>query len=167
MQRDYIARGVKVKQVAVFYLDEFYKTMFRWFELNHYNFQEKEYRQSTDPKGKHLEIRWYAEKRIDDYVKFVIEIDFLILGLQDIVVEKEGGVKTKTNKGALELRFNAYLLKDYEDKWSKTAFIQFLRAVYDKYIIRARMEAYEDQLFEELQSVIAEAKSFLALHKFT
>jgi len=166
MQRDYIARGIKVKQVAVFYLDEFYKTMFRWFELNHYDLQEREYRQSVDPKGKHLEIRWYSEKKIDDYIKFIIEIDFLILGLQDIVVEKEGGVKSKTNKGAIEMRFHAYLLKDYEDKWSKTAFAQFLRAVYDKYIIRNRMETYEDQLSEELQSVIAEAKSFLSLHKF-
>lgn len=165
MQRDYIMTKLKVKQQAIFNLDEFYKALYRWFELYHYDFQEREYRESQEPKGKHIEIRWYAEKKIDDYVKFVIELDFLVLGLEDVMLEKEGGMKTKTNKGTVELRFTAYLLKDYEDSWSKGPVIQFMRACYDKFIIRGRLEGYEMELYNEAHKLIAEAKAFLALHK--
>ena len=166
MQRDYIVSPpVKVKQSAIFDMDELYKALFRWFELYHYEFHEREYRESSDPGGgKHLEIRWYAEKKVDDYVKLVIEVDFLVLGLTDVEIEKNGA-KTKTNKGTIEMRFSGYLLKDYEDSWSKSAFSTFIRGIYDKYIIRGRLEGYEGLIYDEAHKLIAEAKAFLALHR--
>lgn len=166
MQRDYIIPpSLKLKQKAIFNFDELYKAMFRWFELYHYDFHEREYRDSVEPSGKHIEVRWYAEKKIDDYVKFAIEFDYLILGLQDIVIEREDGRKTKTNKGEVTIRITTYLLKDSENKWNKGPMIRFMRAVYDRFIIRTRLEGYEFELYNEIHKLIAEAKAFLALHK--
>lgn len=163
-QIDYIAKALKIKVKSVFDLDELYKLLYRWFETHGYDFQELEYRESIEATGKNLEIRWYAEKKMDDYIKFVIKPSFFVLGLEKVEVEREGE-KEATNKGEVELRFDAYLMKDYEDKW-KGPFIRFLRSCYDKFIIKSRIEGFEGQLHEELYTLMNEAKAFLNLHRF-
>lgn len=163
-QIDFLAKGLKIKQKSVFDLTELYKLLYRWFELHGYDFQELEYKESIEAGGKHLEIRWIADKKMDDYVKFVIRPSFLVLGLQDVEIETQEG-KVKTQKGEVEMRFDCYLEKDYDDKW-KTPLMRFLRGVYDKFIIKSRIEGYEGEILEELRSLMDEAKAFLNLHRF-
>ena len=80
-QRDVVASGIKIKQRAIFNLDELYKIMWRWFELYGYDMQELEYRDSLEGGSKHLEIKWRSKKQIDDYMEYIILTNFLILGL--------------------------------------------------------------------------------------
>ncbi len=165
-QRDIIVPHIKIKDRSIFNLDELYKLLLRWFELHNYDFQEQEYRDEDLGEGKkHLEIKWYAEKKIDDYFKFVMEINFFIIGLESVEIEREG-VKHKTNRGEIEMRTKAYILKDWQAKFEQTALMKFLRDVYDKYIIRARIEGYEGELYEETYKILDEFKAFLNLHRF-
>lgn len=164
-QRDYVAQAIKVKQKSVFNLDELYSVLWSWFELNTYDFQEHEYRDTDTAKGKNLEIRWYAEKKIDDYIKYVIEVTFFVIGYEGVEIEKEGGHKEKTGKGEVEIQLDAYLEKDYEDRWTGPVLL-FLREVYDKFIIRNRIEALEGDLHDELYKFMDEIKAFLNLHRF-
>lgn len=165
-QRDYVATGVKVKQKSVFNLDELYSVLWHWFETHNYDFQEQEYRDETTAGGHNIEIGWYAERKIDDYIKFVLEITFFVVGYQKVEIEKEGGVKEKTGKGEVEIQISAYLLKDFEDRWGKPAVLLFLREVYDKFIIRGRIESLEGGLHDELYRFIDEIKAFLNLYRF-
>ncbi len=165
-QKDIVVPNIKIKDRSIFSLDELYKMLVRWFELNGYDFQEQEYRDEDMGEGKkHLEIKWYAEKKISDYFKFVIETNFLIVGLESVEVEK-GGIKYKTNKGEIEMRIKSYIEKDYDSKWERTVMMQFLRAVYDKYLIKSRIEGYEGLLYEETYKYMDETKAFLNLHRF-
>lgn len=163
-QMDFVAKGIKIKVKSVFDLSELYKLLYRWFETHGYDFQELEYRESLEAGGKSLEIRWYAEKKMDDYIKFVIKPSFFVVGLEKVEIEREGE-KESTNKGEVEQRFDAYLLKDYDSKW-EGPFLRFLRTVYDKFLIKSRIEGYEGQLHEELYTLLNEAKAFLNLHRF-
>lgn len=165
MLKDVLFSNYKLKQDSIFDLGELYKSIFRWFDINEYTFYEKEYNDIDEPKGKHLEIYWYTEKKIDAYVKFVIEVSYLVLGLQSIELEK-GGVKIKTNKGSIEFRITAYLQKDYEDRWSKTGAQTKMRYLYDRFIIRKRLNKLGDELIKDVNSLIDELKAFLDLHKF-
>ena len=165
-ERDVIIDNLKIKQRAVFDMGELYKVMFRWFSRNNYDFQEKEYSESAMPEGaKKLEIGWLSNKKISDYIKFHIDVKFLIIGLTSTEVEV-GNVKTKTNTGDLEMRVSAWLEMDYEDKYSSSPIPKFLRDLYDKYIIKSRIENYEAQIHEECYELVAEVKSFLNLFKF-
>ncbi len=139
--------------------------LFRWFELYQYDFQEQEYRDEDTQGGKHLEIKWVAEKKIDDYFKYIIEINFLILGLEKAEVEREG-IKTATNKGEIEIRTKAFLLKDYNKVWENSPIMRVIRDLYDKYLIKSRVEGYEDELYEETYKMLDEVKAFLNLHRF-
>ena len=57
----------------------------------------------------------------------------------------------------------AILEKDYEHRWENNPFWKFLRGIYDRYIIRTRIEQYEERLLEEVNEAIAEAKALLAI----
>jgi len=101
-------------------MGELYKVMFRWFSRNNYDFQEKEYLEAQMEGGaKKLEIGWYSYKKISDYIKFHIDVKFLIIGLTSAEIEV-GNVKRKTNQGDLEMRFDAWIEYDYEGKYEKS-----------------------------------------------
>ena len=163
-QKDFVASGIKVKQSGVFNLDDLYLLMYKWFELYGYDFQEQEYRDIDQAGKKNLEIRWYAEKKIDDYIKYVMKISMMIVGMEKVEIETEEG-KQKTSKGTAEFRFDAFLEKDYEGRWEGGA-MKFLREVYDKFIIRGRIESLEGELKAELYKFMDEVKAFLNMHRF-
>ena len=163
-QRDVVASGIKIKQRAIFNLDELYKIIWRWFELYGYDMQELEYRDSLEGGSKHLEIKWRSKKQIDDYMEYIILTNFLILGLEKVEIEQDG-VKSKTDKGEVEMNFTAFINKDPEDKW-EGGYNKIIRNVYDKYVIRSRIESLEGELYEELYKLLDEIKAFLNLHRY-
>ncbi len=163
-QRDVVASGIKIKQRSVFNLDELYKIMWRWFELYGYSMQELEYRDSLEGGSKHLEIKWISRKQIDEYIEFHIVTNFLILGLEKAEIEQDG-VKSKLDKGEVEMNFTAFINKDPEDKWDN-GWNRVIRGFYDKYVIRSRIESLEGELYEELYKLLDEIKAFLNLHRF-
>lgn len=156
--KDKVYSGVKIKQDSVFSMDELYKLMYRWFEAKGYSFSEVEYRKFGQ--GENLEILWYAEKAIDHYAKIVIEIGFLIIGLEKIEIEVEG-TKTKSNKGGIEMKFDVILVRDYQKK-----FRPWLRKLYEDYIIKSRIEDYRTRASDDANGLFGEIKSFLKLHQF-
>jgi hypothetical protein len=165
-EKDYIAKGLKVRQVSVFDMGELYKLMFRWFSQHNYDFQEKQFMQKQMTSGaKHLEIGWESAKKISDYIKFHIDVRFLVIGLDSIEVEV-GNLKKKTNKGDCEMRFDGWLELDYESKWEGNPVTKFFRELYNKFIIRSRIEDYEAEIHEELYDLMNEVKSYLNLYKF-
>ena len=163
-QRDIVASGLKIKQRSIFNLDELYKIMWRWFELYGYSMQELEYRDSVEGNSKHLEIKWRSVKQIDDYMEFHILTNFLILGLEKVELEQDG-VKTKLDKGEVEMNFSAFINKDPEGKWEK-GYNLVIRNIYDKYVIKSRIESLEGELYEELYKLLDEVKAYLNLHRF-
>ncbi len=162
MLKDYLFQDFKLKQDTVFDLGELYKLLFRWFEVNGYVFQEKEYHDYDEPGGKHIEIFWAGEKIIDKYVKFVIEVNYFVLGLTKVELEK-GGVKLKTNKGTAEFRISAYLAKDYKGDWGKMPMMLY---IYDRFIARHRIDRLEGEILKETNSCIDEIKAFMDIHRF-
>jgi hypothetical protein len=165
-EKDFVVKNIKIKQKAVFDMSELYKVMYRWFSRNNFDFQEKEYSEAAMGEGaKKLEIGWYGARKISDYIKFHINVKFLIIGLTSTEVQV-GNVKRKSNEGDLEMRFDAIIERDYDSKFETNPITKFFREFYDRFVIRARLEGYEDQLHEEVYELMGEIKSFLNLFKF-
>jgi len=152
----------KTKYTGIWKFEETYRFVYDWFLDKGYKIIEKGYTEKIKPDGKEIEIKWEAKKKISDYFKFVIKADWLILKMVEVEAEKDGK-KIKMNKGYIEIKFSAILVKDYEHRWENNAFIKFLRGVYDRYLIKGRIDKYEDRLLEEVDEVIAQTKSFLTI----
>ena len=161
VEKDPVAKR-KIKYGGIFDFKETYRFAYMWFVDNGYDLIEKSYTEKIGGRGKEIEIEWAASKKISDYFKFAITAKWRILGLNDAEVE-DNGKKVKMNSGDVEIAFTCTLEKDYEARWENNPFFKFLRDVYNRYIIRARIEAYETKLFFELDELNNQIKSYLAL----
>lgn len=160
-EKDKVFDG-KIKQTGMAPFKEFYSFSYDWIMSEGYDLIEKRYAEKVTGDSKDIEIEWEAMKKISDYFKFHIKIDWIILGMKEMEAEVDGR-KIKTNKASFEIKVKGTLIKDYENKWEDQPFWKFLRGVYDRYIIRARIHQYEQKLFMEANDFLNQCKSFLAM----
>lgn len=156
--------STKVKQSGVFNFKDLYEFGYEWLVDEGYDVTEDKYTEGTSPggKGKELDIEWSAYRKISDYFRFILKIKWRIMRMTDVEVEKEG-TKIKMNKGIAEIKAKAILEKDYEHRWENRPAIKFLRTLYDRYLIRGRIDDYEEKLIIEIDELMAQLKAFLQL----
>jgi len=153
----------KIKNKGVFDFKETYNVLYEWLIDEGYDVNEKTYKEVVGAGGaKEIVIDWVAYRKVSDYFRFRIKIEWHILGMTDVEVEIDG-VKQKMNKGQFELKAQGILEKDYESRWENKPFIKFLRTMYDRYLITARIENYEGKLIGEVDEFVAQTKAYLAL----
>jgi hypothetical protein len=152
----------KMKQTGHWKYTELYDMLFDWFKDEGYKLTEDLYNEKLKGNGKEIIIRWTAERKITDYFKYQIKIDWHILGMQDVEVEIDEK-KVKTNKGEVELVFRGTIIKDYEKRWEDNPLLKFMRSVYEKHVIRKTVKEYEDDLEEETKILISDTKEFLRI----
>ena len=160
-EKDTIFSG-KIKQTGNFDFKDFYSFTYDWLNDEGYTVIEKKYSEKVSGESKDIEIIWEAAKKISDYFKFMIKMNWTIGGLKNIEATKDGR-KIKTNSGLVEIKFSAVLIKDYESRWEDHPLWKFLRGVYDRYMIRSSIEEYEGKLIGNLDELIAQCKSYLAI----
>lgn len=158
--RDYVAQKLEVGQNAVFNFDQLYKTMYKWFNLYGYDFQEIAYNESDTKSGKNLFCFWQCTKEVDDYTKLFIEIEVYLNNFKPVKSKNK-----KFGEGEVKFVFSAYLHRDYEDRWSNKNWIVFFREIVDKYVYGSRTKKYQTELLDNMHKAISEIKAFLRLHK--
>ena len=160
-EKDLLYKG-KIKQKGIFNYSDFYNFAYDWLREEDYDVMEKGYGEKVIGDSKDIIIRWEAERKISDYFKFQIKMMWNIWGMKKIKVKKEGK-EISMDTGLIELKFEVILIKDYEDRWENHPFWKFLRGIYERYIIKTRIEEYEDKGIIELNEFITECKAFLAI----
>ncbi|MFA5174547.1 MAG: hypothetical protein WC438_05190 [Candidatus Pacearchaeota archaeon] len=160
-EKDTLFKG-KVKQQGLWGFNDLYSFTYDWLNGEGYKVKEKTYSEKVSGDAKDIDIEWEASKKVSDYFKFTIKMAWKILGMKSVEVQRENK-KVKMNSGIVEIKFSAVLIKDYESKWEDAPLWKFLRGVYDKYIIKSRIDDYEDKLLNELNELIAQTKAFLEI----
>jgi len=152
----------KIKQAGIFDFKDIYRFVYDWLNDEGYDVVEKTYSEKVAGDSKDIDVEWVAEKKVSDYFKYIIELDWKILGMKSVEVQRDNQ-KVKTNSGIIEIKFEAILVKDYEARWEHQAIWKFLRGIYDRYIIRSRIEQYEYKVIEELEDLITQCKAYLSI----
>lgn len=151
----------KVKYGGIFDFKNVYTLIFEWLSDMGYFVVEKEYSEKIKAEGKEIEIKWICTKKVTDYFRFIINVNWRIDNLQEIEITKEK--KIRTNKGNIEIKFSAILERDWQNKYEVSPFHKFLRAVYEKYIIPNRIEQMEEKVTEEVLDIVNNIKAYLIL----
>jgi len=151
----------RIKQKGIFNFAEMYNSSKDWLRDEGYKVIEQTYTEEIIGDSKKLEIRWEATRKISDYYKFVIVINWLVLNLKNVFVQKHGEV-VKMNSGEPEITIKAIIIKDYEHRWEMSFFQKFLRGIYDKYIVKSRFDEYKLKLASECEEFNKYLKSFLS-----
>src|SRR3989338_6057640 len=160
-EKDILYKG-KIKHNGVLNFKDFYSFLYEWITNEGYFINEKSYSEKVSGDSKDVEIKWEAKKKVSDYFRFVITMNWRILGMKKIAVKKEGK-EISMDSGLIEISFSVILEKDYEERWENQPFWKFMRGIYDRYIIRTRIEEYGKKAILELNELINQCKDFLEL----
>jgi hypothetical protein len=156
--------SMKTKGKGVFDMAELYQNMKFWLDFQGYGnaeqtFQEEKYVERIKGDSKQIEIRWRADKIFNDYVSYTIGITFFIIGLKDVQIEKDGK-KIGSNKGEVEIRFNAKLNLDWKNKWKSNS----IQSLYNNFIIRDKIESHKTDLYNKTYTLYDEVKKFFEMY---
>lgn len=162
-----VSKGLKIKWKGLFNFDELYKRMKYWLDYKGYGdetktFKEEKYLERIKAEGKEINIRWKAEKIVNDYFSFVINITFVLPFLQSVQIEKEGK-KISANKGSMTITLGADLIKNRSGKFSKDSVI---KKIYENFIIKSRIDSQAIDLYEQLYKLHDDIKAFLEMQRF-
>jgi hypothetical protein len=153
----------KVKYAGIFSFKDFYNFCYDWLtEETGFFISEDGYTEKLEGNLKNMEIKWTGTQKVTDYFKFKIGVKFRITGLTNIEISKEN-TKIKTNKGIVEIKITGDLIRDYQGKFEINAFQKFLRSIYEKWVIPARIDEFEGKLIEECNEFLTQAKAYLDL----
>lgn len=153
-----------MKYTGIFSFRDFYKFCYDWLneETGLDQFAEEKYEEKIIGEAKDVEIKWVGSKKFTDYFKFEITVKLTIRRLTTVEV-MQNNTKVKANSGELKATVKGVLIRDYEQKFERDAFRKFLRSIYEKWIIKSRIDQFEDKVMEECDEFLAQAKAYLDL----
>ncbi len=119
------------------------------------------------------EIFWEADRNIDFYTKFYMEIKFQTFYLKKVSI-KEGGRTVERDSGKIQVSIKPFLITDYGDKWEETPYLKFLKSFFDKYLYgrtgslsqaRGKYKLMLIGLSNDVDFLVNEIKAFFNLTK--
>ncbi len=151
----------KIKFLGIFSFKDFYIFCNDWLTGETELFMsETKYKEKIEGDSKKINVEWKGIKKLTDYFRFDIKIEFQLLKLKEVEIQ-EGNAKIKTNKGSVELKVKGILVRDYDGKFEKTASKKFLRGIYEKWVIPSRIEEFEEKIITECDEFLNQAKAYL------
>ncbi|HED06383.1 MAG TPA: hypothetical protein ENI61_06840 [Ignavibacteria bacterium] len=153
----------KIKYGGIFSFPDFYNFSYKWLtEETGLMIFEKKYDEKLEGDSKKIQIEWAGGKKLTDYFKFEIKVKFKITGLKKVEIT-QNGKKIETNKGSVEVKVDGIIVKDYQGKFETTAFLKFLRGIYEKWVITSRINEFENKIIGDSDEFLSQAKAYLDL----
>ena len=152
-----------VKYVGIFSFKDFYKFCYEWItEEMDIDLSETKYEEKLKGEEKEIIVEWEGGRELTDYFRFDIKAIFEIRGLKNVEV-MQSGKKIKTNDGSIKLKMKGILVRDYKGKFEMSAFNKFLRSIYEKWVITARIDEYQGKIAGYCDEFLSQAKAYLDL----
>lgn len=158
---DIVATDLKVSLEGIFNLADLYHLIKDWLEFNGYNFFEKEYIDTLAESGKTMSVTLVGDRKVNDYAKMNIQVKIKVENAKEVEFKKGTGLK-----GKITIGFESFVERDYEKEWEKNFLLRFIRAVYDKFIIKEKLDEYHNELDDETQGLYHKVKAFLNMAQF-
>ncbi len=168
-QKDLVGTEKSVSATLTYDQKELYKYFSKWFDERHYDVIEKDYKEKLNGEGMRIYVfTWECEKKVDDYTKFKIAVDFKSEA-ENVKVELHEGKKKTAQKGEVSATFQAFLERDYEEDWKlskEKATQRLMREVYDKMVAKGKYSRYENNLKKDLKAIMSDLKTYLKTHRY-
>jgi len=153
----------KIKYNGIVNFADFYKFCYEWLrDEAGLGLSEDKYAEKISGDSKNIDVEWTGMRNMTDYFRFEAKVTFRVIGLTNVEVTI-GGSKIKTNRGSIEVGIKGNLVRDYSGKFEKSGFQKFLRGMYEKSVIPARVEEYQGKIIGDCDEFLSQAKAYLDL----
>ena len=134
-----------------------------WLKGEKYSITEDQYVEKVKGSSKEIEVAWSASKKLTDYFKAELSVKWRILGLESVEVEIDGKKKKMDKFAEAKIDIKGTLVHDHSNQWNKTSQTNFLKALYNKYIIPERTEQMKNKVEDDVKDFKEEMKALLEL----
>jgi hypothetical protein len=152
-----------IKYDGIFSFKDFYLFCHEWLtEETELDIVEKIYEEKIKGDSKDIIVKWDGEKKLTDYFRFDMKVEFTIRNMKDVEVSQDG-INIKTNNGSAKVAVKGILTRDYDGKFEATAYRKFIRSIYEKWVITSRIEEMEGKIVSGSDNFLNQAKAYLDL----
>lgn len=153
-----------IKYGGIFNFNEFYKFCHEWLteETRLDPLSETKYEEKIKGNEKEIVFEWEGKKKFTDYFRLDMNIKFEVKPLKKVEINQDGK-KISTNDGSIKITSKGTLVRDYEGRFEMSAFNKFLRSIYEKWVIKSRIEEYEGKVASACDGFLSQAKAYLDL----
>ncbi len=146
---------------SVFELDKFYQFMRDWFNRKNYDLFEKDHaEQVRGDESKNTKIGWTSERKVDEYIKFFIDVGIKLQNIKKVKVKNKSACK-----GKITISVKSYLKVDWDERWQSPFLVKFIKETWEKLVMRDRYVRYNVELKEQTYEFFNQAKSFLNMQQ--
>ncbi|HSU72861.1 MAG TPA: hypothetical protein VLJ21_03360 [Candidatus Binatia bacterium] len=120
--------------------------------------QEPSYKHKVGGEGADIEIKMETDRKLNDYVKYFMNVEIRISDMKDVEVV-HNGEKRKMQHGRVQVSVSGKAQLDYQKHFEGNKFLKALHDFYHKSIIKMRVEEYYDYIHSRilrLQRVVRE-----------
>ncbi len=155
--------SIILKYSGIFDLSGLYKAIADWFIDYGFYLEEPVWKHKIPtPGGAEQEIGFDGWKKINEYVRYWVDLYIHMYDLVDVDVVKEG-VKKKMNRAQIVMEFRAQVETDYSKRF-ETKFEMFIKDFMDKYLYKKDMDViWTDQLYYITYKLHTKIKEFLGM----
>ncbi len=153
--------GIKIRFIGTVDMARLYKIMKLYLEDRRFAKNqelEKNYIERVKANGKQIEAVWECSNGVSDYFKYKIKISFLLIGVNEVEVQKEN-FKIKMYKGDFQITIVSYVEQGSET-WDS---LGLLTKIYQKLVAKNRLDSYINDLYDETLKFQNYIKNFLEL----
>lgn len=162
-QGDFAPLPILLKYEGIFDMNGLYKRCVQFFLEQDWEFHETAYKGKKDE----LEIGWEPEKKVTEYVKYIMKVKIHVMDMKEIDVVKEGK-KVKLTQGRVRIELNMNIKTDYSSRFKGHPWMGKLKHFYDKFIFKKEMDTiWEDQLYYTLLKVQTIIKEYMDMETKT
>ncbi|RMD67678.1 hypothetical protein D6817_00830 [Candidatus Pacearchaeota archaeon] len=152
----------KLQYKGLFDFATLYSFSHSWFADKGYGVVEKKYNEKVEGNKRDTSIEWEITKKISDYFRADYTLKIEVSDMTEVEVEIDGERK-RMQKGEISIEIKGVLVRDPESKWDESPFYRFLRDLYDKYIIPARIDESESEVKERAITFKEDLKALLEI----
>jgi hypothetical protein len=106
-------------------------------------------------------------KKITDYFRFKIKIK--ISGKVKAIRAERNGKEVIADSGKMSIKILGFLVSDYEKNyknksgWGSEPTSRFMRGIYDSFVIKQKVETYEEKMKKEMGEFVFQLRDYLRM----
>ena len=155
-----IIKVQNIKYDGLFNFPDLVKVIKTWLVDNGYDPSEKSVSEQVLSTGKTSTLELGGEKKISDYIQYMIEFEIKIVDCVLVTVEKNGD-KINSNKGKLEINMSCLFVTDFDNKWHEEPQKMFIKELFDKFVFKLEINTKEGAFKNEVISLTQYLKRYL------
>jgi len=159
----------RVKYKGVFDYNKLTTFMLKWLQDRRFEINEKKHKHKYScPHGFEIDREIHAWRKIDDYYRYDVQINWLLWDAFEVDAVKDGK-NVKLWNARMEVQIHFDVVYDYQGKFEKNPWLEKLRdKVLTQYIIKKEIIVMNaDPLYYKLLELHKKVKEFLEMETAT